>query len=43
MTCQPLLLRGAHNRPLLPLKRQQLLRRKRRRQQEIDGLVQGGG
>jgi hypothetical protein len=31
MTRQPLLLRGAQNRPLLPLKRQRLLRRKRRR------------
>jgi hypothetical protein len=28
---QPLLLRGAQDRPLLPLKRQRLLRRKKRR------------
>jgi hypothetical protein len=31
MTRQPLLLRGARSRPLLPLKRQRLLRRRRRR------------
>jgi hypothetical protein len=36
MTRQPLLLRGAQNRSLLPLKRQRLLRRKRRRLPRLD-------